>query len=300
MDRFTLMQTFVRVAETGSVSAATRVLRVGQPAVSKHLQALETALAARLLQRSTQGIKLTEAGRRYYERAKRLVDELSELESDFADASAGPLRGRMRISAPVTLGELYLARLLAEFASLHPALELDIVLTDQPLGLVETGIDIAIVVGRLADSSHVARKLAVMRCVLVAAPKYLDRQTLPARIDDLAAFEFIRSNPSAQGDVLNFSGPDGRHSIRAQGRLLVNNGVALRELLLAGHGLAVMPLAWVHKDLAAQRLQTVLADYAPDALEVHALYPSARFVPTKLRAIVNFLQEQLPKLPGMV
>lgn len=204
----------------------------------------------------------------------------------------------MRISAPVTLGELYLARLLAEFASLHPALELDIVLTDQPLGLVETGIDIAIVVGRLADSSHVARKLAVMRCVLVAAPKYLDRQALPARIDDLAAFEFIRSNPSAQGDVLNFSGPDGRHSIRAQGRLLVNNGVALRELLLAGHGLAVMPLAWVHEDLAAQRLQTVLADYAPDALEVHALYPSARFVPTKLRALMHFLQEQLPRLPG--
>jgi len=299
MDRYILMTTFVRVAETGSVSAAARDLRLGQPAVSKHLQALETTLGSRLLQRSPQGIKLTEAGRRYYERAKRLVDELRELEADFADARGGPLRGRLRISAPVTLGEVHLARLLAQFAAEHPELELDILLSDQPAGLVETGVDIAIVVGRLADSRHIARKLAVMRRVLVATDEFLARAGVPASIDELARFEFVRCEVLAQGDVLNFASDGGRQSVRTRGRVVVNNGLAVREMVLAGHGMAAVPLGWVHEDLQAQRLRAVVVEHELETLEVHALYPSARFVPTKLRALVHRLQERLPQLPGM-
>lgn len=300
MDRFSLMQTFVRVAETGSVSAAARDLRLGQPAVSKHLQALESVMKARLVQRSTQGIKLTEAGRRYYERAKRLVEDLRELDSDFADAHSDQLRGRLRVSMPVTLGELYLARMLAEFAAMHTALELDLVLVEQNIDLIENGVDIAILAGRLGDSSLIARKLAVMRKVLVATPEYLRQVGMPMAVDDLAALDFIRYGGSRQHDVLELRREDTRYNVRTRGRLLVNNGLALREMLLAGQGIAAIPLALVHAELAAARLQEVLPEFELDALELHALYPSSRFLPLKVRSLVRYLQEQLPRVPGVV
>lgn len=300
MDRFSLMQTFVRVAETGSVSAAARDLRVGQPAISKHLQALETALNARLLQRSTQGIKLTEAGRRYYERAKRLVEDVRELESDFGDAQSDQLRGHLRVRMPITLGELYLARMMAEFAARHSALELDLVLAEQALDLVETGVDIAIVAGRLGDSSLIARKLAVMRRVLVAAPAYLQRTGTPVDIEQLARMDFVRHSGARQHDVLEFQAEGIRSSVRTRGRLLVNNGLAVRELLLAGQGIAAVPLALVHADLAAGKLLHVLPAFELDALELHAVYPSSRFLPSKVRMLVHFLQDQLPRVPGML
>ncbi len=300
MDRFNLMQTFVRVAETGSVSAAARDLGLGQPAVSKHLQALEAAMNARLVQRSTQGIKLTEAGRRYYERAKRLIEDLRELDSDFADAHSDQLRGRLRVSMPVTLGELYLARMLAEFAAQHPALELDLVLSEQNVDLVETGVDIAIVAGRLGDSSLIARKLAVMRRVLVATPEFLQRVGTPGDIDALAALDFIRYRGLRQNDVLELYRDATRYNVRMRGRLLVNNGLALRELLLAGQGIAAIPLGLIHAELATGLLHEVLPDYELDALELHALYPSSRFLPSKVRLLVRHLQDQLPRVPGVV
>ncbi|MDZ4813398.1 MAG: LysR family transcriptional regulator [Pseudomonadota bacterium] len=300
MDRFSLMQTFVRVAETGSVSAAARDLRLGQPAISKHLQALETALNARLLQRSTQGIKLTEAGRRYYERAKRLVEDVRELESDFGDAQSEQLRGHLRVSMPVTLGELYLARMLAEFAARHPALELDLLLAENSLDLVETGVDIAIVAGRLGDSSLIARKLAVMRRVLVAAPAYLQRAGTPVSIEDLARLDFVRRGGARQHDVLEFHAEGIRSSVRTRGRLLVNNGLAVRELLMAGQGIAAVPLALVHADLEGGTLLHVLPGFELDASELHAVYPSSRFLPSKVRMLVHFLQDQLARVPGML
>lgn len=300
MDRFNLMQTFVRVVETGSVSAAARDLRMGQPAISKHLQALERTLNARLLQRSPQGIKLTEAGRRYYERAKRLVEDMRELETDFGDAQSDQLRGRLRVSMPITLGELYLARMLAEFAAHHTALELDLVLAEQALDLVETGVDIAIVVGRLNDSSLIARKLALMRQVLVAAPAYLKRVGTPSRIDELSGLDFIRHGSARQYDMLDFQANGSRFSVRTRGRLLVNNGLALRELLLAGQGIAALPFGLVHSELVNGGLREVLPTFELDALELHALYPSSRFLPTKVRALVHFLQQQLPLIPGML
>lgn len=300
MDRFSLMQTFVRVAETGSVSAAARDLRLGQPAISKQLQALEVALNARLLQRSTQGIKLTDAGRRYYERAKRLVEDMLELESDFADAQSDQLRGRLRVSMPTTLGEMYLARMFARFAALHAELELDLVLAEHHLDLLETGADVAIVAGRLGDSTLIARKLAVMRRVLVAAPAYLQHAGMPQNVDDLGRFDFIRHSGARQQDVLEFQSQSARFSLRTRGRLLVNNGLALRELLLAGQGMAAMPLAIVHAELADGRLQEILPAFQLDAMELHALYPSSRFLPSKVRVLVRYLQDQLPVVPGML
>jgi DNA-binding transcriptional LysR family regulator len=300
MDRFSLMQTFVRVAETGSVSAAARDLGLGQPAVSKHLQSLEAAMNARLVQRSTQGIKLTEAGRRYYERAKRLIEDMRELDSDFADAHSDQLRGRLRVSMPVTLGELYLARMLAEFAAQHPALELDLVLSEQNVDLVETGVDIAVVAGRLGDSSLIARKLAVMRRVLVATPGFLQRVGMPGDVDALAALDFIRYRGPRQHDVLELHRDATRYNVRMRGRLLVNNGLALRELLLAGQGIAAIPLGLIHAQLEAGLLREVLPDFELDALELHALYPSSRFLPSKVRLLVRYLQDQLPRVPGVV
>jgi DNA-binding transcriptional LysR family regulator len=300
MDRFHLMQTFVRVAEIGSVSAAARDLRMGQPAVSKHLQALEKTLNARLLQRSTQGIRLTDAGRRYYERAKRLVEDLRELETDFGEAHSEQLRGRLRVSMPIALGELFLARILAEFAAHHPALELDLVLADHTMDLVETGVDVAIVGGRLADSSLIARKLALMRRVLVAAPAYIERVGSPVDIESLNALDFVRHGSARQHDVLEFQVDGARFPLRTRGRLLVNNALALRELLLAGQGVAALPLWLVHADIAEGRLRELLPGHELDAIELHALYPSSRFLPSKVRVLVHFLQQQLQTVPGML
>ncbi len=299
MDRYSLMQTFVRVAETGSVSAAARDLRLGQPAISKHLQALESLLNAQLLLRSPQGVRLTEPGRRYYERAKRLLEDVHELESDFSESGAGPLRGRLRIRAPVTLGELHLARLIGDFAKLHAQLELDLTLSDQGVGLLEAGVDVAIVLGRLADSNYVARRLAVLQRVLVGSAGYLQRAGVPTRIDELAGHEFIRLNAAGEGDVLAFGSAGERQSVRTRGRIQVNNGLALRELLLAGHGLSALPRTWVDADIAAGSLHCVLAEHELDGLELHALYPSARFLPTRVRALIRYLQERLSALPGL-
>lgn len=299
MDRYSLMQTFVRVAETGSVSAAARDLQLGQPAISKHLQALESLLNAQLLLRSPQGVRLTEPGRRYYERAKRLLEDVHELESDLSEAGAGPLRGRLRIRAPVTLGELHLARLIGEFARQHEQLELDLMLSDHGAGLVEAGVDVAVVLGRLADSHYVARRLAVLQRVLVGSAGYLQRAGVPTRIDELAGHEFIRLNTSGEADVLAFGSATERQSVRTRGRIQVNNGLALRELLLAGHGLAALPRAWVDADIAAGTLQPLLSEYELDGLELHALYPSARFVPARVRALIRYLQDRLSSLPGM-
>jgi len=299
MDRYGLMQTFVRVVETGSVTAAARALRVGQPAISKQLQALEALLGVQLLQRTPQGVRLSGQGRRYYERAKRLLEDVHELESDFRDSGPGSLRGRLRVRVPVTLGALHLARLIGEFARLHTELELDLLLSDQSAGLLEAGVDVAIVLGRLTDSNHVARRLAVLERVLVASAGYLQRVAVPVRIDDLASHEFIRFSGGGDADVLAFGLAGERQSVRIRGRIQVDNGLAVRALLLAGHGMAALPRTWVDAELASGQLQQVLAEHSLDGLELHALYPSARFVPVRVRALIRHLQEHLPALPGL-
>src|SRR5579862_5658801 len=203
MDRLTAMEAFVRVIEAGSFSGAAKQLRLGQPAVSKTIAQLEDRLGVRLLLRSTHGLTPTEAGRNFYERAKRSIEEAEEAELA-ARGAAAALSGRLRVSAPVTFARLHVLPHLPVFLAEHPALDVDVVLDDRDIDLVEAGIDVALRLGNLADSALTARKIAQCRSVVVGAVAYFEAHGVPQSPGDLVAHQAVIYDQRPGGIIWTF------------------------------------------------------------------------------------------------
>ena len=292
MDRLAAMETFARVVETGSFSAAARRLGVGQPAVSKSVAQLESRLGVRLLMRSTRGLAPTEAGLNFYERAKRALQEADEAEAAARGAGAG-LAGHLRLSAAVTFARIHVVPRLGEFLAAHPDLTMEVVLDDRPIDLFEDGIDVALRMGSLADSGLTARKLATSRRLLVAAPDYFARRGEPASPAELSEHEAIVYDQPGGGTAWSFRKDASEVSVSVAGRLKVSAAEGVRAAVLAGMGLAVASEWMFAPELATGAVRPVLTDWSLPQLDLWAVYPSGRMPTAKARAFADFVARQL-------
>lgn len=294
-DRLTEMRVFVRVARLGSFAAAARELRLSTSAASRRVSELERALGARLIQRTTRQLKLTEEGAAYLERSERILEEIDELESTLADRRVAP-RGRLRVAAGVSFGQEQILPLLPAFLARYPDLVVELELSDRFVDLVAEGIDVAIRIGRLADSSLVARRLATSRSVLCASPAYLRRAGDPATPAELSQHPCVvdRNAPRAWTLV----GADGSHQVVPEGPLHVNSAHAVRDAVLAGIGIGLVPLFVAGANLADGSLAPVLPSFKLGAVGVHAVYPHTRQLSPKVRHWVDHLAESFGDPPG--
>ena len=293
------MRTFVRVAERGSLSAVARELGVGQSTITRHLRELEEALGVPLLSRTTRRVAMTEEGGRYYSNSVeilRLVDQAR----DEARSTRAAAAGTIRISCTAAIGVLHVSRLIFAFQDRHPDIAVDLSLTDERIDLVRQGVDVALRLGPLDDSSMKLRALGQSRRQLVAAPAYLAARGTPAVPQDLVGHEGIRMANIAGSDTLVLLGPGGeRHAVPFGGRLRVDHGLAAREALLAGRGIGPAHL-WLVGDLvAAGRLQAVLPDYSLPSVPLNLLIVPERSSVARVRLLVDFLAERIGGIQGI-
>jgi DNA-binding transcriptional LysR family regulator len=290
LDRVTGMQVFSRAVALGSLSAAAKALGMSQTMATKHVAALEEQLGVRLLHRTTRKITLTEPGRRYLESAERILAEVEEAEATAA-VERMEVSGTLRVNAPVSFGAREIAPRLSRFARLHPALTLDLGLSDRVVDLVEEGWDLAIRIGRIEDQSMIARKLASCRCLVAGAPEYLAERGMPRTIADLSAHNCLGYTLSRTlGPGRWVFGKDGGIVVPIKGNLQANNGDALLAAAEAGQGLIYEPTFVIGDAIRSGRLVVVPLDHPPIELYgVFAAYPANRRPPAKVRAFVDFL-----------
>jgi DNA-binding transcriptional LysR family regulator len=296
MDSFSAILVFTRVAETGSFSAAARDLGLSKSAVSKRLAALEDRLGARLVNRTTRRLSLTEVGAAFHERAVRILAELEEAEQTVSRLHAEP-RGTLRVNMPMSFGIRHVAPALAEFMARYPELRVAMELTDRRVDMIEEGVDLAIRIAELPDSSLIARRLAPARRAVCASPDYWKCHVRPRDPAELTGHNCLIYTYLAEQREWRFKGPKGPLSVRVSGSLEANNGDALRDAALAGLGVYLAPTFIIGEDLRAGRLEEVLADYQDSRLSVYAVYPHRQHLSAKVRAFVDFLVERFGPEP---
>ena len=278
------------VVDTGSFSAAARRLNVGQPAVSKLVAQLEERLGVKLLVRTTRGLTATEAGLNYYERARRSIEEADEAESAARGAGSG-LTGRLRICGAVTFARIHLMPRLPEFLARHPELEMEVVLDDRNIDLVQEGIDVALRMGQLSDSSLTAKRIASGRHVVVGTPAYFERTGKPTAPGDLAAHQAVIYDQEAGGQDWTFQRDDAEIAVILKGRLRVSAAEGVRAAVLANAGIAVASEWMFSPEIADRTVQMVLQDWELPRIDLWAVFPAGRTATTKARTFTQFVQE---------
>ena len=291
MDRITALQLFVRAVETGSFSKAARDVQLTQPTVTKYIAALEKKLGARLLNRNTRGLSLTEIGAAYYEKCKGILEQFEQADN-LVNLRHAEVSGRLRIGTSVALGRRVITPLILEFMRRHPQLHVDLGFVDTYVDLVAQGIDVAIRMGQLADSSLGARYLGTNPWVMVASPKYLKTHGLPKTPSDLNKHNVLFYSTVHSDDRLQFvTRTSKRLSITANGNLRSNNLSVLLAAVRADMGLAALPNYVAARSLRERKVVPVLSDFTLPAQEIHAVYPSPKQVSSKVSTLIDYLQE---------
>jgi len=297
MDNLTDIAVFVRIVERGSFTLAAQDLSLSRAVASKYVTRLEKRLGARLLHRTTRRLSLTEAGAALFEASRGAIERIEEAEAAVAQLQSEP-RGRLKVSAPMSFGILHLGPAIAQFARSRPLVSLELRLDDRYVNLVEEGIDVALRIGTLTDSSLVARKLSSSRQVVCASPDYLAENGEPEVPQDLAAHNCLLYSYSSAVNVWRFTGPDGRElPVAVSGNLRINNGIVEAEAAVAGMGILMSPAFYVGPLIRAKKLKQVLTRYRLADLGIYALYPQRAHVPPKVRAFVDFLAERFGSKP---
>lgn len=279
------LEVFARVVTSGGMSAAAREMGLSPAVISKRIKRLEDRLGTRLLQRTTRQLSLTEAGQGYYERVVAILASIDEAEA-FVTRRSSLARGTLRVSAPTSFGRLHIAPHLRSFLETNPDLVVHLELSDSFVDIVGEGYDLAIRIGELDDSSFVARRLAPNHRLLVAAPSYLAERGAPATIGALAGHALLSHN----SDTWRLEGPDGSQVVRLHGPLKTNSSEVIREATLAGIGIALRSTWDVGPELKDGRLKVVLPEWrASRRVGVHAVYPTRRFLPQKVRVFIDWL-----------
>jgi len=295
MDRIACMQTFVRVVETGSFSLVAQEAHTTQPTISKQVAALEAHLDAHLLTRSTRGISLTAAGHRFYEQAKRVLEEYA-----LAESSVGIRQqpaGQLRVSCSVAFGQFQIVPRIPRFLAQYPAIQLDLQMTHQYVDLVEEGIDVAIRIGDLQDSALVAHGLGTAHRVVVGTPAYFARYGEPRTPEDLIHHNCLTYPCFSSDSDWHFQGPLGPSKVRVHGNFRASSPIAIREAVLAGLGITVGSV-WLFADVLAQgKAQVVLQAYELPPMPIHALHCRNRLQPIRSRCFVDFLTKEFREEP---
>ena len=288
MDIFTTMKVYCSVVENDSLADAARKMNVSPSVVSKHLSALENHLGVRLLNRTTRRISITEEGTAYYERCKQIITDVAEAEIEVSSAHTAP-RGLLKITAPVTFAHRHLTPHLPKFLDMFPEVEVQVQVNDRVVDLVDEGIDLAIRISQLKDSSLIARRLAPNRRYIAATPEYLERNGTPKSVDDLKDHRLITWPP---GNPLNdwhflIDGVD--RIIKVKGAIAVNEGDAILTTLLAGGGLGMTQEFLAGPFVKEKKLVPLLEEIVREDNPIYAVYPSSRHLSPKVRAFVDFL-----------
>ncbi|MHA6670813.1 LysR family transcriptional regulator [Enterobacter mori] len=298
IDRVELMRTFVRIVETGSLSAAARQLSTTQATVSRRLQSLETLLGARLLLRTTHATRLTDDGERCYQHARRVIDSWLALEDEVGQAEDEPV-GVLRVRAPHAFGQEQLLKPLTEFLQRYPQLSVEWMLNDKSVDFLSDNIDCAIRVGAEVDPATVSVQLAEVPRSIVASPALLARFPKVSKPEDLQALPWIAISTFYQRHVELFDGAAQPTRIAITPRLSTDSLYVARNTALTGLGVALVSSWTVKEDIQEGRLIPLLPEWQPTALPVHLVYPWSRYYPARLRRFLEMMKHVMPGIAGM-
>jgi len=287
MDRLARLRIFVAIVETQSFTGAADKLGLSRAVVSKAVGDLERSLGARLIERTTRRVRVNEVGAAYYEKSIHILADLEEADLSVRQLHDEP-RGILRVNAPISFATLHLRPVITHYLAAYPEVRLSLTLTDRFVDLIDEGVDVAIRIGKLEESSLIARKLAPARRVLCASPTYLKARGVPLTPADLATHSCMPYTATAH-EGWKLHGPDGEHVVRTTGALASNNGDMLHCAAANGLGIALLPTFIVGPDLQNGTLQIVLPEYVPSELSIHALYPPTRHLAAKVRTFIDVL-----------
>lgn len=291
------MSIFVTVVNEGSFIRAAEKLQMSKAAVSRHINQLETRLNVLLLQRTTRRLAITEEGRIFYTQAKEILALIDEAEAQLFPHHSEP-SGLLRINVPVSFGILHLAPLWKKFMARYPKIELDITLNDRSIDLLSEGYDLAIRIAHLKDSSLISRKLASTRIVVCASPAYLQQHGTPKNLTDLAEHQIITYRQQGAETDWRIRQDDGDIAIfRFKAAIQTNNGDTCRQIALHDGGVIRQPTFLVGDDLARGDLVEILPEYSQEKLGIYAVYPTRKFLPLRVRRLVDFLAQELHNKP---
>ena len=298
MDKLTGMRVFVRVAKSGSFVGGARDLAISRAMATKHIMQLESSLGIRLLNRTTRSLSLTEVGAAYLERCQQVLADVEEMEAAVTQLQTEP-RGTLKICAPPFIGSSHIAPALAEFLDKHQDLYVELILQGQPRDIIDEGIDIAVFLGALEDTSLIARKLARSPMVVCGAPEYFAKHGIPQHPKDLLKHSCLVNWAMPPRDNWRFDGAKDKISINVTGRMQANVADPIRIAAVNGLGIVMLPNYIVGADIKAGRLQVILQDYVLSPLEIHAVYPHRKYLSAKVRRFLDFLQQWLQNGIGM-
>ncbi len=296
MDIVGALRSFLRVAETGSFSAAAIDLKLTQPAVSRQISALETHLGVRLLHRSTTALALTCEGERTIPMAQRVVEAVDAL-GEAADP-LGSASGKVRLSLPAPLG-LFMSERLRTLLNRHPGLEVDLLFREEPSDLVGEGIDVEVRLGPVDDAGLIGRRIGWTTAFLVAAPTYLEDRKVPEALEDLKQHDCICYRRGGNGHSWVFSDGDDEVAVRIAPRLVADNAVAVHRAALAGAGITILTHILAVADIEDGRLVNLMPEFPPARLPINLVYPSRRNLPLRVRAVIDYLVAAVREDPLM-
>jgi len=290
MDRIEVMRMFIRVADSGNFSKVARATGISQPTVSKLVAALEEKLGAQLLRRSSRGLSLTDAGQDFYESAVAIVDRVDDLESRVGKGETSP-SGMVRVALSPAFGRMEIVPHLPRFFERYPDVNVEFAVSQRYVNLVEEGLDVAIRVGPLSDSTLIARRIGSMGYLTAASPSYLERVGIPRTLEDLKAHRCIVFVSRDAPRPWEFAGPSGPVAVMPRGPVHSNDAEHVRAAVLAGLGIG-HNAAWLYaRDVAAGRLVPLLAEFAPEPFPIHAVWSGSRRLAGKTRVFIEFLAE---------
>lgn len=297
MDRFSEMQIYVSVVESGSISTAADRLGLAKSAVSRRLAELEARLGVSLIQRTTRRLNLTDSGRAYYDRCIVILADVDEAEAAVSQGHQA-LKGRLKVALPNAFGLLHLAPLIQAFMTQHPEVRFELDFNDRQIDLMQEGFDLAIRIATLPDSSLIARRLAPIRQAVCASPDYLARHGTPQSAAELVHHVCLAYTNLRDPSLWSFRSPDGQSgSVRVPVRLAASSGDFLIRAAIAGEGLILHPTFYLHEALRAGSLVPILADHGWPEGSAYAVYPPTRHLSSRVRAFIDFLAERLAGEP---
>ena len=297
MDIVSALRAFLRVAETGSFSAAAIDLDLTQPAVSRQVSALEGHLNTRLLHRSTNALALTVEGEQMIAMALRVVEAVDAL-NEASCVETAMASGRVRLTLPAPLG-LYVSERLARLLERHPGLSVELIFREEPSDLIGDGVDLEVRLGAVSDSSLMCRRIGWTTAFLVAAPCYLKQHGMPSTPDEISGHECICYSRAGDGRSWSFSNGSDEISVRIAPRLIANNAVAVHRAVLAGGGLAVLSHLLACDDIEAGRLVKLMPEFPPARLPINVVYPTRKNLPLRVRTVLDFLAQAVREDPFM-
>jgi DNA-binding transcriptional LysR family regulator len=293
------MNVFVRVAKSESFANAAKDLKMSRAMVTKHVMALENKLGTRLFNRTTRNLSLTEVGASYLQRCQQVLFDVEEMEAAITHLQSEP-RGMLKISAPPVIGVTHIAPALAEFLKVYPDLSVDLILKSSQTDLIDEGLDIAIYLGAVEDTSLIARKLGSSPSVVCGAPSYFEKYGIPQHPEDLEHHSCLVNLAVSPRNMWHFTSATGEHKIiKVSGRMQANAADPIKAAAVLGLGLIMLPKYIVGKHIAKGTLQIVLEDYTNPPLEIHAVYPHRKYLSAKVSVFLDFLQNWLQHKVGV-